>query len=64
MIDYSKLDIHTLKTLYDEYKDMERNKRQELRALTAEVDLIEAFIDHTSKCIYRAQQHQEIKETE
>ena len=62
MIDYSKLDIHTLKALYDEYKKMEIAKRQDLRAVTAELDLVEAYMDHVSKCIYRAQQHQGITE--
>lgn len=57
-MNYEKLDIETLKLLYDEYKLMEKSKRQELRIIESEVELIEAFIDHTSKCIYRAEQCQ------
>jgi hypothetical protein len=64
MTDYSKLDLYTLKFLYDEYKNKERTKREELRTITAEIELIEAFIDHTSKLIYRAQQHQDNQQKE
>ena len=40
MIDYSKLDLHTLKII------------------TSEIELIESFIDHCSKLIYRSQENQ------
>jgi hypothetical protein len=53
---YEKLNLETLKILYDEYLNMERNKRKELHIITAEIEIIEAFIDHTSKCIYRVEQ--------
>jgi hypothetical protein len=61
MVDYSKLDLYTLKFIYDEYKNKERIKRTELKTITAEIELIEAFIDHASKLIYRAEQHQIIE---
>jgi len=64
MTDYSKLDLYTLKFLYDEYKNKERTKREELLTITAEIELIEAFIDHASKLIYRAQQHQDNQQKE
>jgi hypothetical protein len=64
MTDYSKLDLYTLKFLYDEYKNKERTKREELRTITAEIELIEAFIDHASKLIYRVQQHQDNQQKE
>ncbi len=64
MTDYSKLDLYTLKFLYDEYKNKERTKREELRTITAEIELIEAFIDHASKLIYRSQQHQDNQQKE
>jgi hypothetical protein len=56
MINYELLDLVTLKILYDEYKITERNKREELKKITAELEIIESFIDHASKCIYRAEQ--------
>lgn len=62
MVDYSKLDLYTLKFLYDEYKDKERTKRAELQTINAEIELIEAFIDHASRLIYRAEQHQIIEQ--
>jgi hypothetical protein len=61
MLDYEKMDINTLKMLFDEYKKMENNKRAELRVITAEIELIEAFLDHASKCIYKAEQFVKIE---
>jgi hypothetical protein len=57
-MNYEKLDVLTLKLLFDEYKVMEKNKREELKIITAEVELIESFLDHASRCIYRAEQYQ------
>ena len=62
MINYELLDIVTLKILFDEYKITERNKREELRKIEAELEIIEAFIDHASKCIYRAEQFKKIED--
>jgi hypothetical protein len=45
-----------------EFKDKERTKRAELQIITAEIELIEAFIDHASRLIYRAEQHQIIEQ--
>lgn len=59
---YEKLDITTLKLLFDEYTKMAVNKRNELKVITAELELIEAFIDHSSKCIYRAEQFKTIND--
>ena len=58
MIDYSKLDLHTLKIMYDEYQKTAQNKRNELKIITSEIELIESFIDHCSKLIYRSQENQ------
>jgi hypothetical protein len=62
MINYASLDIGTLKILFDEYKITESNKREELRKITAELEIIESFIDHASKLIYRAEQHKIIED--
>jgi hypothetical protein len=53
---YEKLDLITLKLLFDDYKKMEQLKRDELKIIKAELELIEAFIDHASRCIYRIEQ--------
>lgn len=57
-MNYEKLDVVTLKLLYDEYNIMKKNKEAELKTITAELDLIINFLDHTSRCIYRAEQYQ------
>lgn len=55
-MNYEKLNLETLKILYDEYLNMERNKRKELHIIKAEIEIIEAVLDHTVECIYRVEQ--------